>query len=322
MLRREFLRSIGGIAVWPVVARAQTPIRLQRVAVLVPSQTQWSPVIFRDALAEIGFREGASFQIEVVSAENQLERLPQLADDLVKSRPDVIVAVNTPPTLAAMKATPDIPIVSAVVSDPVALGIVRNLARPEANVTGIANMASDITSKRIALLKEIAPTMRRVALFLHPDDPVTPLQLRDVEASAARPRDEYKAFPMRSPAELEEGFKSAAAWNAQGVVRLAGQGFTLGAATGRRSTELGLPSMLLQRSDVEAGGLMSYFADHRELWRRVAMQVGRLLKGASTRDLPFELPTRFELAINLKSAKALGLNAPATLVARADEIIE
>jgi putative ABC transport system substrate-binding protein len=323
MLRREFIGLIGCAAAWPITVQAQQATgRTQRVAVLVPSQTQWPPGVFREALAEIGFKESAGLQIQIVSAENQLDRLPQLASDLVKSQPDVIVAVNTPPTLAALNATTDIPIVSAVVSDPVALGIVKNLARPEGNVTGIANMASDITSKRIALLKEIAPNVQRVALFMHPDDPVTPLQLRDVEAAAPTLAIEFKGFPMRSPAELEAGFQAAVAWKAQGVVRLAGQGFTLGAATGRRATELGLPAMLLQRSDVEAGGLMSYFADHRELWRRAAIQVGRLLRGASPRDLPFELPTRFELAINLKSAKALGLNVPATLVARADEVIE
>ena len=323
MRRRDFIGLVGGAAAWPIAAHTQQASnRAQRVAVLVPSQTQWPPGVFRDALAELGFKEGASFQIQVVSAENQLDRLPQLAGDLVKSQPDVIIAVNTPPTLAAMKASSEIPIVSAVVSDPVALGIVRNLARPEGNVTGVANMASDLTSKRIALLMELAPSVRRVALFMHPDDQVTGLQLRDVEGTAASLAIEYKGFPMRSAAELEDGFKNAVAWNAHGVVRLAGQGFTLGAATGRRATELGLPSMLLQRSDVEAGGLMSYFADHRELWRRVAIQVGRLLRGASPRDLPFELPTRFELTINLKSAKALGLNVPATLVARADEVIE
>jgi putative ABC transport system substrate-binding protein len=323
MRRREFIGLVSCAAAWPIAAKAQQASnRGQRVGVLVPSQTQWPPGVFRDALAELGFREGGSFQIQVVSAENQLERLPQLAGELVKSQPDVIVAVNTPPTLAALKATSDIPIVSAVVADPVALGIVKNLARPEGNVTGIANMASDLTSKRIALLKEIAPAMRRVALFMHPDDQVTPLQLRDVEGAAASLAIEYKGFPMRSATELEEGFKNAIAWNAHGVVRLAGQGFTLGAATGRRATELGLPSMLLQRSDVEAGGLMSYFADHRELWRRAAIQVARLLRGASPRDLPFELPTRFELTINLKSAKALGLNVAATLIARADDVIE
>ena len=321
MRRRDFIRLVGGFAALPVVARAQ-PARTQRVVVFVPSQTQWLPAVFREALAEAGYVEGASVRIDVVSAENHLDRLPQLAADLVRSRPDVIVAVNTPPTLAAMKATADIPVVSAVVSDPVALGIVKNLARPEANVTGVANMASDITTKRIELLKELAPAARRIALFMHPDDQVTPLQLRDVESTAASLAIEHRAFPMRTASDLEEGLKAAIAWNAQGIVRLAGQGFTLGAATGRRATESGLPSMLLQKSDVEAGGLMSYFADHRALWGRVAIQVGRLLKGASPRDLPFELPTRFELTLNLKAAKALRLDVPATLVARADEVIE
>jgi putative tryptophan/tyrosine transport system substrate-binding protein len=321
MLRRDFMRLVSGFVALPAVARAQQA-RTQRIVIFAASQAQWLPAMFRGALAEAGYAEGRNVLIDVVSAEGQLDRLPILAEELVRLRPDAIVAVNTPPTLAAMKATFDIPIVSAAVSDPVALGVVKNLARPEANVTGVANMASDITTKRIALLIEMVPTARRIALFMHPDDQATPLQLRDVENSAASLAIEHRVFPMRTVSDLEESLKSAVVWNAQGIVRLAGQGFTLGAATGRRATDLGIPSMLLQRSDVEAGGLMSYFADQRALWSRVGIQVSRVLKGASPRDLPFELPTRFELVINLKTAQALRLDVPATLVARADDVIE
>jgi ABC-type uncharacterized transport system substrate-binding protein len=320
MRRRDFLGVAGGaLLVRPTTALAQ---RVYRVAVLTPSQSQWQPRTFRDALQGIGYREGANLKIEVVSAENELGRLPKLAEEIAVSSPDVIVAVNTPGTRAAMSATTTISIVSAVVADPVFLGIVSNIARPGGNVTGVANMGANITSKRIALLKEIAPSARRIALFMHPDEPISELQIQDVERSSAALDIECKAFPMRTLADLQQGFEQAIQWKSQAVVRLAGQGFALGAETGSLATQNNLPSMLLQRRDVEAGGLMSYFADHQELWRRIAAQVDRILKGTPPRDLPFELPVRFELTINLKACKSLGLTVPTSLIAQADEVIE
>jgi putative ABC transport system substrate-binding protein len=320
MRRREFLSFVGGaLACGSRDAFAQ---QIYRVAVLTPSQTQWQPRTFRDALLELGYREGVNLRIDVVSSENELDRLPRLAADLLTTRPDVIVAVNTPGTRAAMSVTSTIPIVAGVVADPVFLGIVRNIAKPEGNVTGVANLAGEITSKRIALLKEMVPSARRIAIFMHPDEPISDLQIKDAEKNAAALGIEPRAFAMRSSEDLKRALQEAVQWNAEAVVRLAGQGFALGAETGRLATQDGLPSMLLQRRDVEAGGLMSYFADQRELWRRAAAQVDRLLRGTSPRDLPFELPTRFELAINLKTAKTLGLGVPPSLLARADDVIE
>ena len=307
------------MATWPFHAYAD---RIQRVAVLMPSQSQWRPRTFRDALRELGYREGVNLKIEVISSENQLERLSGLAKEIVASAPDVIVAVNTPGTRAAMAATDKIPIVSAVVADPVMLGFVKNIARPEANVTGIANMATDITSKRVALLKEAIPSAHRFALFGHPDEPIVVPQVQDVERSAVMLGIEHRTFLMRTVEDLQRGLQSAAEWKADAIVRLAGQGFALGPDTGRLATKQGLPSMLMEKRDVEAGGLMSYFADHRELWRRVAAYVDRLLKGTPPGDLPFELPSRFELIVNSRTAKSLGLALPPSLVVRADEVIE
>lgn len=320
MRRRQFLSVAGaGLAGWALEARAQP---VQRVAILTPSQTQWQPRAFREALGERGYREGVNLRIEVFSGENRLDRLPVLATEIVASEPDVIVAVNTPGTHAAMAATQTIPILSAIVADPVFLGIVKNIARPEANVTGVANMATDITSKRIALLKEAIPSARRFALFAHPDEPIVEPQVQDVERSSASLEIEHRTFFMRTLEDLQRGLQFAAEWRANAVVRLAGQGFALGAATGRLATERQLPSMLMQKQDVEAGGPMSYFADHRELWRRIAFYVDRLLKGAAPSELPFELPTRFELVLNLKTAKLLGVSLPTSLIARADDVIE
>jgi ABC-type uncharacterized transport system substrate-binding protein len=320
MKRRHFLGLAGGALIGGSTgAFAQ---KVYRVAILTPAQTQWQPGTFREALQGFGYREGMNLKIDVASGENEFDRLPALAAGLVAGGPDVIVAVNTPGTRAAMSATSTIPIVSAAVADPVALGIVGNIARPEANVTGVANLATDLTSKRIALLKEIVPSARRIALFMHPDEPITAQQVKDAETSAAALGIEPKAFAMRTADDLQKGLDEAIAWKAQAVVRLAGQGFSLGPETGRLATEKNLPSMLQQKRDVEAGGLMSYFADQREHWRRVATQVDRLLKGTPPRDLPFELPTRFELVVSLKAGKALGLNVPPSLLARADEVIE
>jgi putative ABC transport system substrate-binding protein len=166
------------VALMPRVAYAQ---QMQRVAILMPSHTQWQPRTFRDALQDLGYREGTNLRLDVISGNNELSRLPKLAEDLVASAPDVIVAVNTPGTHAAMAATSRIPIITAIVADPILLGIVKNIARPEANVTGVANMATDTTSKRIALLKEAVPSAQRFALFMHPDEPIVAPQIQDVE---------------------------------------------------------------------------------------------------------------------------------------------
>ena len=321
MRRREFLCLLGGATSWPFKLLAQT-VNMPRLAVLTPSQTQWQPQVFYTALGQLGYREGVNLSIDVASADGKLERLSSLAERVVATKPDVIVAVNFPGTQAAAKATDRIPIVSAALGDPVLLGFVKNIARPEGNITGVANLASDITSKRIALLKEIVPDARRIALFLHPDEPIVAPQLRDIEASARALDIEFRPFPMRTTIDLQQGLRLASEWKAHAIARLAGQGFALGAETGRLATEFGLPSMLLQKSDVEAGGLMSYFADHRHLWEKVATYVSRLLKGTSPRELPFELPTRFELVLNLRTAKILKLTVPPTLLARADEVIE
>lgn len=202
------------------------------------------------------------------------------------------------------------------------LGIVQNLSRPERNVTGVANLAADFTSKRILLLKEVVPKARRVALIAHPDEPISELQIKDAEKNAGALQIEPKTIFVRTLEDLRNGIQAAQEWRAQAVVRLAGQGLALGADTARTATEAGLPSMMLQKRDVEAGGLMSYFTDQREVWRSVAAQVSRLLKGASIRDLPFEVPTRFELVVSLTAGRALGLTFPPALIARADEVID
>lgn len=316
------LSAAGAVAIALCGIQIAYAQQTKRVVVLTPSQTQWSPKVFHETLGSLGYREGVNLQVEVVSANNELDRLPKLANDVVRTAPDVIVGISTPGTKAAADATSAIPIVSAQVGDPVLLGFVKSIARPDRNITGVANMATDITSKRVALLKEVAPAVRRLAVFLHPDEPISVPQVQDIEASAGRLGIEFRTYPMRTEDDLGRAMRLAAEWNANAVVRLAGQGFPLGVATGKLATQHRLPSMLLQKRDVEAGGLMSYFADQTDIWRRVAGHVHRLLQGTAPRDIPFELPTRFEFVVSLKTAKTLGLEVPSSVLARADEVIE
>lgn len=255
------------------------------------------------------------------SAEGKLERLPQLAAALTKSHVDVVLAVNTPGARAAMDATKTIPIIMTAVGDPVGLGIVTNLARPGGNVTGFSNMSGDLAAKRLALLKEAVPAAKRVAVMMHPDDPIVPIQIRDINATAARLGVELEVIPLRHTQELESAFQKALQWRAQALLRLAGQATLIGPPTAALALKHRLPSMLLLRQDVEAGGLMSYFSDQPALFRRAATYVDKILKGAKAGDLPVEQPVKFEFYVNLKTAKQIGLTIPPNVVARADKVI-
>lgn len=323
MRRREFLTLAAGAATaWPRAARAQDKSKSHRIGVLTPADPQWEPGVFRDALRALGHVEGANLTLDVRSAGGRLERLPGLAAQLVQSGVDVVVAVNTPGARAAIGTNTASPIVLAIVADPVALGFVQSMARPGGTITGVSNMASDLTGKRLALLKEAVPSATRIGVLLHPDEPIVAAQMREAEAAAGRLRLEIMPLAVRDAGELESVIGQAVAWRADGLLRLAGQGFTLGPLTARLALHHRLPTMLLGRADVAAGGLMSYFADHAELWRHVAEQVDRILKGAPAGDLPFLQPTKFDLVVNLRTARALRLELPASILARADEVID
>ena len=245
------------------------------------------------------------------SADSKVERLPDLAAELVNARVDVILAIYTPGARAAINATKEIPIVMAIVGDPVGTGLVNNLARPGGNVTGISNMSGELASKRLQLFKEALPlAARRIAAIFNSDDPITALQIRDTEQTAQQLGVEVKFFAVRSQPTLASAFKDLHAWQAQGVLWLAGQTTPFIAGTIALATEHRLPLMVVLASDAREGGLISYFADHRELFKRAAVYVDKILKGAKPGDLPVEQPTKFELVINLKTAKALGITVP------------
>jgi ABC-type uncharacterized transport system substrate-binding protein len=292
-----------------------------RVVVFTPAERQWEGAAFREALRTLGYVEGTNILIDVRSAEGKLERMPELAAALINSDVDVILAVNTPSTRAAMEVTKTVPIVMAAVGDPVGLGLVPSLARPGGNVTGLSNMSGDLAGKRLELLKEAVPTARRIAVMMHPDDPIVPMQVKDINATAARIGVRLEIIPIRQAHELESAFQRALQWHAQGLLRLAGQATVIGPPTAELALKHRMPAMLLLTQDVEAGALMSYFTDHRALFRRAATYIDKILKGTKPADLPVEQPTKFEFIINLKTAKQIGLTIPPNVLARADRVI-
>jgi putative ABC transport system substrate-binding protein len=240
----------------------------------------------------------------------------------VAARPDVIVALNTPGARAAIDATRQIPIVITSVGDPVGSGFVPNLARPGGNVTGVSNMVAELASKRLALLKEAVPRARRIAVMFNPDDPVTVPQLRDAARAGPALKVETRVFPVKAIEDLPETFKQMLAWRADAALWILGQQQAFQARSIELAANHRLPLMVAAPRNVEAGGLISYTFDPVELFSRTAVVVDRILKGAKPGDLPIEQPTKFELTINLKTARALGIAIPLPLLSQADRVIE
>ena len=326
MRRRAFVQaiSLAAFAV-PRAVKAQQARKQYRVGVLLPAAAQWSPAqerMFRETLRDLGYNEGTNLAIELRDAAGHLERLPQLAGEIVRASVDVIVAVNTPGTRAAIDATKTIPIIMGLVGDPVATGFVTSLSRPGGNLTGVSVQIGELAAKRLQLLKEAVPTASRVAVLMNPDDPIAEPQIPDTKTAAGRLGIETEFLAVRDVDGLERAFATLLEWRAQAILRLAGQGGTVAQPTIELALRHRLPTMLIMKSDVAAGALMSYDTDRVEAFRRVAQYVDKVLKGAKPADLPVEQPTRFELVVNLKTAKAIGLTLPQSIVTRADQVIE
>ena len=303
-------------------AEAQHRAKPFKVGVLTPAERQWEGAAFRDALRTLGYVEGTNILLDVRSGEGRLERMPELAAALVETGVDLILAVNTPGTRAAIDATKTIPVVMTAIGDPVGLGLVTSMARPGGNVTGLSNMSGDLAGKRLELLKEAVPAAKRIALMMHPDEPIVPIQIKDINATAGRIGVELEIIPLRHTHELEGAFQRAVHWRAQALLRLAGQATVIGPPTAELALKHRMPSMLLLRQDVEAGALMSYFTDHQALFRRAAIYVDKILKGSKPGEIPVEQPTKFEFYLNLKTAKRIGITLPPNLLARADRVIK
>jgi putative ABC transport system substrate-binding protein len=328
MRRREFLGVLSGSLmsplVLPPVAGAQQRERVRVVGLLTPSDSDGRRRALLPALEKLGYREGGNLLLEVRSADGKLDRLQGLAAELVRSGVDVIVTVTTPGTQAAIDTATKVPIVMALVGDPVGSGFVPNLNRPGGSVTGVSNASGETAGKRLAILKQAVPAARRIAVFTHPDDPVRIQQLRQVEESSGILGIETKVFSViESRDDIERAIAAAVEWKADAVFRILAQ---TGVSWSRLQAELllrhRLPGMLATRGDVENGGLMCYFADLSEHWNQVAAYVNRILKGAAPGDLPVAMPTKFQFLLNLKTAQAIGLTIPPDVLTLADEVIE
>jgi ABC-type uncharacterized transport system substrate-binding protein len=291
---------------------------------LTSSDADWRRRGLLLELEKLGYREGQNIALEVRSADGKLERLPSLASELVRAKVDVIVALQTPGTQAAIGTKTRIPIVMALVGDPVGSGFIPNLNRPGGSVTGASNAAGQIAGKRLAVLKQALPVARRIAVFTHPDDPISVPQLRQVEEASGTLGVETKVFPVvESRDDIERAITAAAEWKADAVFRILAQaGAPFSQFQAETLLRRRLPAMLANRIDVENGGLMSYYADLSEHWTQVAGYVDRILKGAAPGELPVALPTKFQFVLNLRTARALNLTIPSGVLAFVDEVIE
>jgi putative ABC transport system substrate-binding protein len=323
MRRREFITLLGGAAAtWPLTARAQQPSKLPRIGglVLTAADLQSLGKELREGLREFGYAEGQNFAFEFRSADGNADRLPQLAAELVRVPVDVIVATFTPCALAAKRATTTIPIVMAAVADPIGTGLVQSLARPGGNITGFSNMGAETAGKSVELFRDMLPSLRRVAVLANPVDPFTKPFLEQVHLAGQTTGIEIAPVAMvRGPDEVEDAFAMMARERAGAVVV---QGIFFSRSIADLAIKYRLPAASVLRPFAQAGGLMSYGADVPDIFRRSAVLIHRILQGTKPADLPVELPTKFELVISLKTAKAIGLTIPESFLLRADEVIE
>ena len=321
MRRRKFITLVGAAAAWPLAARAQQS-KVARIGALYigTADAESFKKELREGLHELGYVEGKNIAFEFRSAEGKLDRLPELAAELVRLKVDVIVTVYVPPSLAAKQATQDIPIV-VIVGDPVETGIVPSLARPGGNITGVSLMASALAGKSVELFRDMLPSARRVGVLGHATNPVFAKAMLDEVLVAGGPTgiEIQPVVMVRGPDEFESAFATFVREKADAVVvqgSLAIQSLTDMAIKYR------LPTASTPRAFADIGGLMSFGADGPTAFRHGARFVQRILQGKQPKDLPIEQPTRFELAINLKTAKAIGLTIPETFLQRADVVLE
>jgi putative ABC transport system substrate-binding protein len=327
--RRTFLCGLTlGTLTTPFVGEAQQTRKIPRVGVLAgqsPNDSPAPPILaFRQGLRELGYVEGQNIGIEWRWAHGKLERFPDLAAELVKLEVDIIVAATLPGVEAAQKATRGtIPIVMGFVSDPVAYGLVASLARPGGNITGLGVPTPEMGGKRLQLLREFAPTVGRVAVLSDPSQPGISVELKGTEVAARALGVQLQVAEAHSSGELDRAFAAIVRERVAAIVVLPGTVlFANRARIGQLAAKHRLPTSGWTREFPEAGCLMSYGANLPDAARRAAYFVDKILKGAKPGDLPIEQPTKFELVINLKTAKAIGLTIPQTLLLRADQVIE
>ncbi len=318
MDRRDTALAFLAFGVCTVFVKAQQPAQRFRIGILGSSSSE--PL--RESLREAGYIEGRNLVIEWRDAQGRPERFDALAAELARSEVQAIVATNPAATIAAKRATTSIPIVMVNTPDPVQLSLVASLARPGGNVTGTTTLSAELSVKQLELLKQAVPRAARIAVLSNPDNPWHPLALRGIQAAGPALGVPLQFLAVRAVQELDQAFTAAAKERAAAVLVLADPLFFFHRV---RIAELAaqhrLPAMYGLRGHVDAGGLMSYWANQEELYRRVASYVDRILKGAKPSELPIEQPMRYELVINAKTAQALNLTIPHLLLSRADEVI-
>jgi ABC-type uncharacterized transport system substrate-binding protein len=323
MRRREFIFSLCGAVAWPVAVRAQQPAKFYRVAYLSLFGEQDAAIV-KERLDELGYSEGKNLIFDFRSAQGRMDRLAELAADVVISNPDVVIAgFGTATAKVAQASTAAIPIVFTAVGDPIGSGIVESLNRPGANLTGIHTQATDIFAKRLQILEDIVPNIRTIAVLLNEDQPFTVVALPALKTAADARGQRLELCDVATTEQLSTCLETAVKAGATGLTIL--ETPLLSGLRGRivdLAAKLRLFAIYTSREFVRAGGLASYGPDRRHLYRRAAELVDKILKGQKPADIPVEQPTKFELVINLKAAKALGLTVPVQLLALADEVID
>ena len=324
--RRAFLTASIAVTVAPFAAGAQPPAKIWRIGYLGPvSPSAGTRLLesFRQGLRELGYVEGQNIFIDYRWAEGRPDRFPALAAELTQLRFDAIVTYNNPAVAALQQATRTIPIVAANMGDPVGSGFVASLARPGGNITGFSGLSEELSRKWVELLREAVPKVSRIAVLTVSQTPAAQTQWREIQRAAQASKATPQRHEIAGPDEIEHAFASLIKGRAQGLIVLPH------AVTNARRTQIvslaaeqRLPGMYPDSQYVEAGGLISYAANFSDLHRRAATVVDKILKGARPADLPIQQPTTFELAINLRTAKTLGLTIPPSLLLRADQILE
>jgi ABC-type uncharacterized transport system substrate-binding protein len=325
MRRRDFITLLGGAAMWPHKANAQQPGKLPTIGFLgaatQPAVSHWT-VAFERRLRELGWVEGRTIAIEYRWAEGRQDRFAEIAAEFVRLKVNVIVTYATAPTIAAKQATSVIPIVFATAGDPVGTGLVASLARPGGNVTGLSNQQADLAGKRLELFREIDPKLRNLTIMGNVNAPASVLEMKEVETAARTLGLDVATSEIRRAEEIAPAFEVLKV--RAGALYVVGDPLIFTNRVRINTLALGarVPTMYNFREYVQAGGLISYGPNFTDLFRRSAEYVDKILRGTPPADLPIEQPTRFDLVINLITAKALGLEVPPTLLARADEVIE
>jgi putative ABC transport system substrate-binding protein len=325
--RRTFLAGTGAVLLAAPLAAEAQPAGTRRIGLLESSSPSPARVrlweTLRQRLRELGYLEGQNIAFESRFADGKADRLPGLAAELVALKVDVIVTSGTPASLAAKQATRTIPIVMAQLADPVGAGLIASLGRPGENVTGLTTQDADLSGKRLEMLLQVVPKVSRFAVLIDETSPGSMLIARGTQVAAQSLGVQLQSLGVRGPEELDRAFSAMKEARAGAlIVESSSLLFTSRTRLADLALKNRLPTMFAQKEYAEAGGLMAYSADFSDLFRRTATFVDKILKGANPADLPVEQPTKFDFVINLKTAKALGLTIPDSLLRRADEIIQ